>query len=94
VVSAVAQLPYGIEQVTTSRYRYVVLLLLLPGLALLMDFLVTAVATHITGPQRRPAFAAAGVVLCLLGLHAAMGQYGSAMGWRTSVNSPAATSPG
>ena len=44
MVSAIAQLPYGIEQVTTSRYRYVVLLLLLPALALVLDALVDMVA--------------------------------------------------
>lgn len=75
VVSAVAQLPYGIDQVTTSRYRYVVLLLLLPGLALLLDAFVTAVAQHIGGAQRGPAMVVAGVAVCLLGLHAGLGQY-------------------
>jgi hypothetical protein len=75
VVSAIAQLPYGIDQVTTSRYRYVVLVLLLPGLALLLDAFLTAVAARTSTSQRRPAVAVAGVVVCLLALHAALGQY-------------------
>lgn len=75
VVSAVAQLPYGIDQVTTSRYRYVVLLLLLPGMALMLDALVAAVAAHVGGAQRGPAIAVAAVVVVLLGLHAGLGQY-------------------
>lgn len=75
VVSSIAQLPYGIDQVTTSRYRYVVLLLLLPGLALVLDALSTAASTHLTAPQRRPAAMLAASVVCLLGLHAALGQY-------------------
>ena len=74
VVSAVAQLPYGIDQVTTSRYQYVVLVLLLPGLALLLDVLVTRAAAELPGKQRLPALVAATVVVCLLGVHAARGQ--------------------
>jgi hypothetical protein len=74
VVSAIAQLPYGIEQVTTSRYRYVVLVLLLPVVALLLGELVDA-AVRTTGPQRVPALAVACSVVALLALHAALGQY-------------------
>lgn len=75
VVSAIAQLPYGIEQVTTSRYRYVVLLLLLPALALVLDALVDLVAGQMAGPQRMPAVVVAASVVGLLTLHAALGQY-------------------
>ncbi len=75
VLSAIAQLPYGIDQVTTSRYRYVVLLLLLPGLALLLDALITAATANLGAPQRGPAIAVAAVVVCLLALHAGLGQY-------------------
>ncbi|RYB91919.1 hypothetical protein EUA93_17500 [Nocardioides oleivorans] len=75
VVSAVAQLPYGIEQVTTSRYRYVVLLLLLPGLALVLDTLVTVAARRFGRAERRPAVALGLVVVALLTTHAALGQY-------------------
>jgi hypothetical protein len=75
VVSAVAQLPYGLDQVTTSRYRYVVLVLLLPGLALVLDALSAAARTHLRSPQRPPAAVLAASVVCLLGLHAALGQY-------------------
>lgn len=75
VVSAVAQLPYGIEQVTTSRYRYVVLLLLLPGLALVLDRLVTTAAGRFGSAERRPAVALGLVAVVLLTMHAALGQY-------------------
>lgn len=75
VVSAVAQVPYGIEQVTTSRYRYVVLALLLPALALLLDVVVTAAARSMDARSTRPTYALVGVVACLGLLHAALGQY-------------------
>ena len=75
VVSAVAQLPYGLDQVTTSRYRYVVLLLLLPGLALLVDAVGSLVAERFDPARRRPAVALGLVVLCLLAVHAGLGQY-------------------
>jgi hypothetical protein len=83
VVSAVAQLPYGIDQVTTSRYRYVVLVMLLPGLALLLDTLLAAAARHMVVDQVRPAAVMALAVVGLLGLHAALGQYRVAQGVET-----------
>ncbi|UFN44861.1 hypothetical protein [Nocardioides okcheonensis] len=75
VVSAVAQVPYGMEQVTTSRYRYVVLALLLPGLALLLDVAVRAAARVVDAHGRRQAYVLVGVVACLGVVHAALGQY-------------------
>ncbi|MBS2938212.1 hypothetical protein KDN32_10695 [Nocardioides sp. J2M5] len=75
VVSAIAQVPYGIEQVTTSRYRYVVLALLLPGLAVLLDVVVAAVARAMDVRTRRPALVLVGVVACLGLVHASLGQY-------------------
>lgn len=75
VVSAVAQLPYGLDQVTTSRYRYVVLVLMLPGLALLLDAVASLVVERFDPAQRRPAVALGLVVVCLLGVHASLGQY-------------------
>lgn len=75
VVSAVAQLPYGIDQVTTSRYRYVVLLLLLPGLALLLDAAITTAARRLPAAERGPATVVAVAVVVLLALDAALGQY-------------------
>jgi hypothetical protein len=75
VVSAVAQVPYGIEQVTTSRYQYVVVVLLVPGLVLLLDAVAEGIAAA-PAPrvERRPALAAAAVAVALLALHAASGQ--------------------
>ena len=75
VVSAVAQLPYGLDQVTTSRYRYVVLLLMLPGLALLLDAVASLVVERFDPARRRPAMALGLAVVCLLAVHASLGQY-------------------
>lgn len=47
IFATMSQLPYGLDQVLTSRYRYLVLLLLLPALAMALDRLADVV---------RPAF--------------------------------------
>ena len=75
VVSAIAQLPYGLEQVTTSRYRYVVLVLLLPGLAAVLEWVRRQLAGRLGAEQRWPVLALAVVVAAMLVVHAALGQY-------------------
>lgn len=75
VVSAIAQLPYGLDQVLTSRYRYVVLLLLLPGLALLIDAVVSLATDRLEPARRAPALVLGLVVVSLLAVHAGLGQY-------------------
>lgn len=74
VLSAVAQVPYGMDQVTTSRYRYVVLVALLPGLALLLDAVVSALRDSLAPPQRRVALVLGAAAGSLLLVHAALGQ--------------------
>ncbi|CUR58903.1 membrane hypothetical protein [metagenome] len=75
VFASLSQLPYGLDQVLTSRYRYLVLLLLLPALAMTFDRVVDAVQP-VLSPQHRlvvavPAAAmAAGIVV-----NAMHGQY-------------------
>ncbi|CAA9369533.1 MAG: hypothetical protein AVDCRST_MAG32-474 [uncultured Nocardioides sp.] len=78
VLSAVAQVPYGMEQVTTSRYRYVVLVALLAGLALLLDAVVTALRDALGPPQRRVAVLLGAAAASLLLVHAALGQFTAA----------------
>ena len=75
LVSAIAQLPYGLEQVTTSRYRYVVLVLLLPGLAALLESGRRLLAGRLGAEHRWPVLAVAVVVAGMLVVHAALGQY-------------------
>lgn len=79
VLSSVAQIPYGLDQVTTSRYRYVVLVLLLPALALALDTLVDRVRDAAPGAHRRLALVPALIVLLGMVVHAGLGQH------RTSV---------
>ena len=75
VVSAVAQLPYGIDQVTTSRYQYVVLVLLIPGVVLVLDLVTEAASASLDRTHRPAALVAVVAVGCLLVLHAASGQH-------------------
>lgn len=75
VLSAVAQLPYGLEQVLTSRYRYVVLVGMLPGLALLLDVALATARGRLTVAHLRVVHPLAAGLGCMLLLHAALGQY-------------------
>ncbi|MCY7401778.1 MAG: hypothetical protein LH477_12665 [Nocardioides sp.] len=74
-VSAIAQVPYGLDQVLTSRYRYVVLVLLLPGLALVLDAFLARASQSLSTYQRRLVLVPGTIVIGSLLLHAALGQY-------------------
>jgi hypothetical protein len=80
VLSSVAQIPYGLDQVTTSRYRYVVLATMLPSLALALDALVDLVRDSVPDRQRRLALVPAMVVVVGMLVHAALGQHRTAQG--------------
>jgi hypothetical protein len=75
VFATLSQLPYGLDQVLTSRYRYLVLILLLPALAMTLERLVHVVRPRIL-PDHRLVLAvpvvamAAGIVV-----NALYGQY-------------------
>jgi hypothetical protein len=74
-LSTVANLPYGLDLVLTSRYRYVILVLLLPALALVVNTLAGRLLADVTpGSRLLPATIAlllmAGVVV-----HGVLGQY-------------------
>ncbi|GAA5152971.1 hypothetical protein GCM10023340_34210 [Nocardioides marinquilinus] len=53
VLSSVAQVPFGDAQVLTSRYRYVVLVLLVPAAALAVQVVIDAVSPRVPDASRR-----------------------------------------
>lgn len=74
VLSAIAQVPFGIDQVLTSRYRYVVLVLLLPAAALALQVVADRVAAAVPPPTRRVGLAAVVALVAGVLVHAAAGQ--------------------
>lgn len=67
VLSAIAQVPFGIDQVLTSRYRYVVLVCLVPLLAVAVNVLLDLVRPRLE-PRLRPLLAVAAAVFVALAL--------------------------
>ncbi|MCW2850909.1 MAG: hypothetical protein JWM84_573 [Nocardioides sp.] len=51
-LSAVAQVPFGMDQVLTSRYRYIVLVLLAPAAALAAQVVVQHLRSRVPSPSR------------------------------------------
>ncbi len=85
VVSVSSALSVGVGQTGIQLWRFVALVLLLPGLALVLDAWCAVLAAHMGERRRRASLALTGVALCLLGLLAGLGQYR----WAQSASSPA-----